>query len=75
MVTVAITRLPAGTSTAPVLTDVHEDTAFGVCPAAPEKEPFAMVAAAGYKRTFNLEAVVFGVGNLDSAMNDGAGAR
>src|SRR6266571_4772837 len=57
-VTVAITRPPAGTSAAPGRTDVHVDTSFGVCPATPRNEPFAMVAAAAYRTMCCVEDVV-----------------
>ena len=58
MVTVAVTRPPAGTSDAPGRTDVQVDKSFGVCPAAPRNTPFAMVAAAGYRTMCAVEAVV-----------------
>jgi hypothetical protein len=58
MVTVAVTRPPAGTSDAPGRTDVQVDKSLRVCPAAPRNEPFAIVAAAAYKTTCAVEAVV-----------------
>ena len=59
IVTVDVTRPPAGMSEATGSTDVHRDTSFGVCPAAPRKEPFSIVAAEGYKATCIVEPVVF----------------
>jgi hypothetical protein len=39
--------------------DVQVDTSFGVCPAAPRNEPFAIVAAAGYKTMCSEVGVEF----------------
>jgi hypothetical protein len=45
-------------STALGRTDVHVDNSLGVCPAAPRKEPLAMVAAEEYMTTCEADVVL-----------------
>ena len=58
MVTMEVIRAPAAMSISPGFTDVQVDTSLRVCPSAPRKEPSAIVAAAGYKTTCVVAAVV-----------------
>ena len=58
MVTVAFTLPFAGMSGLVGLTEVHVDRSFLVCPAAPRKALSVMVAAAGYRATWAVLAVV-----------------
>ena len=64
IVTVDVTRPPAGMSDAAGSTDVQSETSFGVCPAAPRKEPSSIVAAEEYRTTCIVESVVFETSTL-----------